>query len=169
MGKKLFMPLSIEQQSTSRKNYFFTTKKGIMLLFIILPSILWVPRMASLTPGSIKGLLIGLFTYVIFFTLFIRFVIFEEATWKKIFNERERYKLSSHKYFWGIDRIDNTGLIHYRYSVVGGVKNAVIVKLIQGYDVGRGENYHDRFRYSVRVFMHELLREGYSFKILMTT
>ena len=164
MSKKIFIPLSIEQQSVSRKSYFFTSKKGIMTLFIILPSVLWVPYMASKTPGSVKGLVIGVLIYVVFCILFVRFIVFEEKTWKKIFNERENNKLSSYKYFWGIDRVDNSGLIHYRYSVVGGVKNAVIVKIIQGYSVGRDENYETMYKRGVQNFFHELLEEGYTYK-----
>lgn len=161
---KIFIPFNIEQTSVYRSSYIFSPKKSIMLMLMILPSIFWIPYTSSLTPGSPMGLILGVLVYVVGVIFFTRFVIFEEGTWKKVFQEREINKLSSYKYFWGIDKIDSNGMIHYKLSVVGGVKVSFVVKLIQGYSIGRGTYFEDRFKRSIQTFINDLCRYGYTIK-----
>ena len=165
---RIQIPLSLETTSTSRSSYFFSYKKGIWMALAILPSVIWVPFVASATPGRPTGLLIGLVTYLIAFIYFLRFVIFEELVFRKIFRDLEKNKLSNHKYFWGIDRIDSNGIIHYKYSGGGKLRKGVVIKLIRATKIGRDESYEYEYRDTFRRMLKEILRKGMSVDIYDT-
>lgn len=160
MGDKIFIPMSVEHSNTKRSNYFFSAKKGVIMALGILPGVIWVPYVASLTEGSFVGFIVGVVSYAIFLVFLARFLIFEEPTWKRIFQRLKENKLSSFRYFWGIDRVDDDGVIHYKYSGEGNLRKGVVLKFIRGSRIGRGKDYEARYKEVHRKMLNRMLRLG---------
>ena len=164
-NNKVFIPLSIEQTAPGKQHYFFSAQKGVMMALALIPGIITIPLFASLTPGSIRGMILGFIVYGIAYLLFLRFFIFEEITWKRIFLNLHKNKMSDHNYFWGIDRVSDNGIIHYKYSGESSLKKAVVVKLIRGSRIGRGENYEEEYKEVIRRILHTVLYEGGGYSV----
>lgn len=158
----------MESTTSSKTGYFFSTGKAVIILLGFLPSIIWIPICASISVGRITGLIIGIITFLIFYFYFLRFVIFEELTWKKIFKNLRENKISNTNYFWDIDKIDRDGTINYVYTGSGGTRKAFIIKLIAESKIGKGENYTQEYRNNIRIIMRNLLRDGYEFSVYET-
>lgn len=150
MEDKVFIPLSIESTSVKRQNYFTSGSKGLVLVLSIVPAFIWIPYLTSLTKGSIWGMIAGTLSYLIVFSFVLRFAIFEEPRFRQIFYSLNENKVSSYKYFWGIDRIDDSGIIHYSYEGKNTIRKAFVIKLIRGNIVGKGPSYSVNFRETMR-------------------
>lgn len=162
MGEKdnIFIPMSVEQSTNKKSNYFFSIKKGVLMALALLPGVVWVPYIALLTMGRITGLILGILSYAVIMLFVVRFVIFEELTWKRIFRNLEKNKLSSYKHFWGIDRIESNGVIHYKYSGESSLRKAMVLKLVRGSKIGKGRDFEERYIEINRKMLNMLLSEG---------
>jgi len=160
MDDKVFIPLSIESTSVKRQNYFTSGSKGLILVLSIVPAFIWIPYLTSLTKGSIMGMILGTLSYLIVFSFVLRFTIFEEGRFRQIFYSLNENKVSSYKYFWGIDRIDDNGIIHYSYEGKDSIRKAFVIKLIRGNIVGKGSSYARDFRETMRKIKSFILGKG---------
>ena len=162
---KVFIPLSVENTNAQRTGYFMSTKKGILMALGILPSVIWVPLVANATPGSTSGVFVGVVTYGFFFIMFLRFIIFEEITWRRIFKNLFENKISTSAYFWGIDRIEESGIIHYSYAGRNTLRKGGVIQLIAGSKVGKGLDYDEKYREALRRITREALKEDLKLEI----
>lgn len=155
----IFIPLSVEQTTSKQSGYFFSTGKGVLIAVGFIPAAMWIPYISSKTMGSFSGIILGILSYALMYIFYLRFIIFEEMTWKRIFKNLETYKISGVDYFWGIDRIEKSGIIHYKYGGHGGIRKGIIIKIIPGTLVGKAEDYEEKYKEVVRNSLSYIMRE----------
>lgn len=160
MDDKVFIPLSIESTSVKRQSYFTSGSKGLILVCSIIPAFIWIPYLTAMTKGSILGMIVGILSYLIVFSIVLRFAVFEEGRLRQIFYSLNENKVSSYKYFWGIDRIDDNGIIHYSYEGKDRIRKAFVIKLIRGNIVGKGSSYSRDFKETMRKMKSFILEKG---------
>ncbi len=165
---KLFTPLSIENTTSGQSGYFFSARKGVLIVLGFIPGIFWIPLCSSVTIGSAWGILFGLISFTIYYIYFLRFIVMEETNWKKIFKKLYENKMSNIDHFWDIDTISKRGIINYRYTAEGGVRKAMIIKLISSSKIGKGEDYKQDYQDNMKRIIHNLLREGCEIQIYET-
>ena len=160
-GEKIFIPMSIDQNSTTRAGYFFSPFKSFIMVGGFIPGVPWVMYAYSSSGDNIWGLLIGLVTFLIAHFYLIRFVVFEERRLKKMMRTLDENKRSGVDHFWGIDEIEDDGVIRYKYSL--GLRKAVIVKVVRGSTVGVASDFKERYKYSNLTFTRDLLRQRFGY------
>lgn len=161
MRKRIFIPMSIDQTSTQRPGYFFSPLKSFILIGGFIPGVVWSMFLYS-SSKSYVGLVVGIVTFLIVYIYVVRFLVFEERRLKKMLKSLEENKISRNEYFWGIDEIDEEGVIHYRYNV-GKLKKAVIVKVVRGSRVGVPDEFEEKFKACNLKFVRGLLKQNFSF------
>lgn len=160
-GEKIFIPMSIDQNSTTRAGYFFSPFKSFIMIGGFIPGVPWVMYAYSSSGDNIWGLVIGLVTFLIAHFYLVRFVVFEERRLKKMMRTLDENKRSGVDHFWGIDEIEDDGVIRYKYSL--GLRKAVIVKVVRGSTVGVADDFKDRYKYSNLTFTRDLLRQRFGY------
>ena len=160
-GEKIFIPMSIDQNSTTRAGYFFSPFKSFIMVGGFIPGVPWVMYAYSSSGDNIWGLVIGLVTFLIAHFYLIRFVVFEERRLKRMMRTLDENKRSGVDHFWGIDEIEDDGVIRYKYSL--GLRKAVIVKVVRGSTVGVASDFKDRYKYSNLTFTRDLLRQSFGY------
>lgn len=160
-GEKIFIPMSIDQNSTTRAGYFFSPFKSFIMIGGFIPGIPWVMYAYSSSGDNIWGLVIGLVTFLITHFYLVRFVVFEERRLKRMMRTLDENKRSGVDHFWGIDEIEDDGVIRYKYSL--GLRKAVIVKVVRGSTVGVANDFKDRYKYSNLTFTRDLLRQRFGY------
>lgn len=159
--RKVFVPMSIDQNSTSRVGYFFSPFKSVVMVGSFVPIIPFTFYAYSTSNDNWLVFAVSAVIYLIIYSFILRFIVFEERRLKKMLKNLEEHKISKSDYFWGIDEIDNDGVIHYRYNV--GLKKAVIVKVCRGSTVGKGDNFESDYSDSNLKFVRGLLQGKFEF------
>jgi hypothetical protein len=161
MKEKVFIPMSIDQNSTEQSGYFSSPMKTLIAIGSFIPGVIFVFFAYSSSGDSyaIMGLSAVMFLFV--YSYILRFLVFEERKLKKMMKSLDENKISNSEYFWGIHEIDLDGVIHYKYNT--GLKKAVIVKVSRGSTVGVSSDFHSRFKECNLKFSRSLLSQGFSY------
>lgn len=158
---KIFIPMSIDQNSTVKSSYFMSPMKMAVAMIMLIPGILLGFYAYTETGNNWSAMLITVLIYLFLYSFLIRFFVLEEIKLKKMLKTLESNKISKSDYFWGIEEIDDTGVIHYRYN--NGLKKAVVVKVSRGSLIGKPEDFFDRhYEYTLK-FVRSLLRNNFSY------
>lgn len=166
--RKINIPLSIEKVDSGSYNYFLNEKKVLLFLvslFGCAAFIFLTVRLAT-SMGS-QFMALGLYSSItisaIYLFYFIRWVIFEERRQRRLMaaliNSRESY----YSAFWGIDNIQENGIISYKVSKMI-MKRALIVKTTRGSVVGRPANFPEQHQEALAKFYRALYSEGFSIR-----
>lgn len=158
---KIFIPMSIDQNSTTRDGYFSSPLKVAVAIIGIMPGIPWTFYSLKLSNNSMMVMTIAILLYLFLYSYLIRFFVFEERRLKRMLKTLERNKISKADYFWGIDEIDSKGVIKYKYSL--GLRRAVVVKVTRGSAVGVPVTFEEDFMESNLKFTRSLLSQGFGY------
>lgn len=158
---KIFIPMSIDQNSTTREGYFASPLKMAVAIVGIIPGIPWSLYALKVSNDSVQVLIIAILVYAFLYSYLIRYFVFEERRLKRMMKTLDRNKVSRADYFWGIDEIDPKGVIKYKYST--GLRRAVVVKVTRGSAVGVPDSFEDNFKELNLKFTRNLLSQGFSF------
>lgn len=154
----MFIPISVEggQYNTA----FFTTKKLValigllMLLFYVIYSLSIIPN------PSFRAYLFWIGGYSIIFIQVMRFVIFEEKFYYKMYKQLKQYEISTPATFWKIATIKDTdeGAI----STFVDAKIAVIVKVERDTITGKTREFRETHYDAISDFYKEVAIRKYS-------
>lgn len=161
MGDKVFIPMSIDQNSTEKSGYFSSPLKTLVAVGSFIPGLVFVFFAYSSSGDSYAVMGLAALIFMIVYVYILRFIVFEERRLKKMLKSLDENKISSSEYFWGIHEIDRDGVIHYKYNT--GLKKSVIVKVSRGSMVGVPGNFGDRFKEANLKFVRGLLSQGFSY------
>lgn len=158
---KVFIPMSIDQNSTTKTGYFMSPMKMAVAMVFVIPGILLGFYSYKETGNNWYAMLVVMGIYLFFYSFLIRFFVLEEIKLKRMLKTLEANKISKSDYFWGIEEIDDSGVIHYRYN--NGLKKAVVVKVNRGSLVGKPDDFFDtHYDYTLK-FVRSLLRNNFSY------
>ena len=160
-NRKVFVPMSIEQNSSTKRGYFFSPSKAAIGMALIVPIVPLSFYAYSSSNGNWIVFGISVLVYLLIYTLLFRFVILEERRLKKMVRNLDANKISPTSYFWGIEEIADDGIIHYRYNF--GLQKAIIVKICRGSIIGRDENFADSYADANLRFIRGLLKNNFSY------
>lgn len=161
--KQIKIPFSIERTEASRYNYFFNEKKTFRLLVILL--LCFVFTFGCIKIGSmvmINGITYGLYfglgiSLIVLFQT-VRFVIFEETRQRELMKKLYDNQISPYTKVMSISKIDDNGLIHYKYNGEKLTK-ALVIKVTKGSVVGRPENFTAQYHQFISEFYRKILSE----------
>lgn len=157
---KVFVPMSIDQSTTYKTSYFMSPlKMSIAILFLIPGVVLGFYAYSSSNAWQVA--VVSVLFYIFIYSFIIRFVVLEENKLKRMLKNLEENKVSTNEYFWGIEEIDDEGIIHYRYN--NGLKKAVVVKVNRGSLIGVDTDFNRRYTEVMLDFLRSLLRSKFSY------
>lgn len=162
MSDKVFIPMSIDQNSTVQTGYFTSPMKSFLIIGSLIPGIPLSFYAYSSSGDSYIGMSIAVVFYLIIYVYILRFLVFEELKLKKMLKVLDENKISSSEYFWGISKIDPDGVIHYRYNI--GIRKSVVVKVTRGSMVGVSSDFSSRFKECNLNFVRSIISQGFTYQ-----
>lgn len=160
-NRKVFVPMSIEQNSSTKRSYFLSPTKAALGMGLLVPIVPVSFYAYSSSNGNWIVFGVAVLIYIFIYTLLLRFVVLEERRLKKMVRTLDANKISPTSYFWGIDEIADDGIIHYRYNF--GLQKAVIVKICRGSIIGRDETFAENYADANLRFIRGLLKNNFSY------
>lgn len=156
----MFVPMNVEGGVWNE--HFITTPKFICIVLIVLSLVLIIMYQSSKSPSpGIISYAILLGGWALLSSLVVRFVIFEEKFYYKMYKERQAHEISTPALFWDISSIKDTdeGAI-LTYS---DAKIAVIVKLERDTITGKNSDFQEAHYDAISDFYRTILDMKYSF------
>lgn len=153
-----FIPMNVEGQSYS--DSFWQTYKVVTLVCILLA---WFSLIAFLSSNPLKPLgYVVMIGGLIFVTVeLVRYVIFEEKFYYRMYKELQGNEITTPAIFWNIASIKNTedgAILTYADARVG-----VMVKIDRDTITGKPVDFEELHYDAISDFYRELTRYGYSF------
>ena len=154
----MFIPISVEggQYNTS----FFTTTK-LVALIILLMLLFYVIYSLSIIPNpSFRAYLFWIGGYTVIFIQVMRFVVFEEKFYYKMYKQLKQYEISTPATFWKIATIKDTdeGAI----STFVDAKIAVIIRMERDTITGKTKEFRETHYDAISDFYREVAVRKYS-------
>lgn len=156
----MFIPMNVEGGVWNE--HFITTPKFICIVLMILALVIIIMELAARKPAASffqYVIWIGLWAIVSFFV--VRFVIFEEKFYYKMYKEMQKYEITTPAVFWNISSIkdtDNGGIITYSDARVG-----IIVKLDRDTITGKTADFKETHYDAISDFYRAVNDSRYSF------
>lgn len=153
----MFMPMSIEGSNWNEN--FITTPKLACIVGIILSIFVIILYLNSVS-ARVGGYLFCIGIWFIASTLVLRFVIFEEKTFYKMYKELQLYKISTPALFWNIATIKDTdegAILTYADG-----KIAILVKLDRDTITGKSKEFVENHYDAISDFYREVVTNKYS-------
>lgn len=156
----MFIPMNVEGGVWNE--HFITTPKFICIVLMILALVIIIMELAAREPAASffqYVIWIGLWAIVSFFV--VRFVIFEEKFYYKMYKEMQKYEIATPAVFWNISSIkdtDNGGIITYSDARVG-----IIVKLDRDTITGKTADFKETHYDAISDFYRAVNDSRYSF------
>lgn len=157
---KMFRPMNVEGGDYRTKT--LTTPKLVALVFILMSSII-IPLYLNSVHSALGIKAVVLVILAIINLQILRYVIFEEKMYYRMYKETKGDAVVSPTKIWGIASIDDTeegAILNYSDGKIG-----IVVKLIRGAVVGRGEGFiNQHYSYvsdSIRNLVIKRFRFGY--------
>ena len=148
---KIFMPMNVEGGGYEQS--FFTTRKLVTLIIMGIVTI-WVVSFLGSSQASISGYVITIAIMILVYQWLIRFVIFEEKYYYKVYQKTKLYKNPTPAIFWDIvsfrDREDGT------LAIFSDMKVGVFLKLERDTIIGKGEEFRETHYEALSEFYKEL-------------
>lgn len=139
---------------------FMTTPKTITIVVIVLVSFLLITYCKS-NNSNILGYIIYLGGWLFLSSFAIRFIVFEEKFYFKMYKLLQEKEISTPSIFWDIAAIDDT--IGGAIMTYSDAKIGVIIKLERDTIVGKQADFKEVHIDAISDFYRELNRRGYSY------
>lgn len=164
--ERMFVPLTVDDMEVSDTNYFLS---GTKLLIAAVGLIPWVSTFFYLKIfPSLWSFIIFTIVYILIYTVYLRFAVFEEVKQRKQMKELENNKISNVSYFWEWDKIGkdqrDDGLIYIQSNGIS-LRRAYIVGIDYGSMIGVPSSYYRLFRQTEQDFLREAYRSNMDIKV----
>lgn len=156
---KVFIPMSIDQNSTRRSSYFMSPLKMSVAMLALIPGVILSFYAYSGSGNNYSAMVLSFLLYLFFYSFLIRYYVLEERRLKRMLKTLEANKISKSDYFWGIEEIDDKGVIHYRYN--NGLQKAIVVKISRGSLIGKPDDFFETHSQITLKFIRNLLRNNF--------
>jgi len=154
----MFMPMSVE--GGAWKENFLTTPKMLCIAGII-AVLVFIMASLSAEEASIRKYLVYILIWAVISLYLIRFVVFEEKFYYKMYKEMQKYEISSPAVFWNIASIKDTddgAIINFSDARIG-----VMVKVERDTITGKKQNFREDHYDAISDFYKSLVQNRYSF------
>ena len=109
-GKKMFIPMNVEGGIWNE--HFITTPKFVCIVLILLAFVVILMMLGDEQRNStVLSYVVYLGIWGFISSLVLRFIVFEEKFYYKMYKELEQYETTSPALFWNISSIKDTELI----------------------------------------------------------
>lgn len=162
---KMFIPLTIDDMEVEDTSYYFSGTKLLLLALGILP---YMAIFFTLDYFTVLTFIIVTVLYFLIFSVYARFVVFEEGKNREAMKALENNKLSDMSYFWEWDKVGTSkrdnGLI-YIQSDGATLRRAYLIKVDSGSNVGVPDGHYRNFRQTQQDFFRNLYKIGMDVKV----
>lgn len=154
----MFMPMNVEGGVWNE--HFITTPKFICIVLIILSAVAIIMMLGS-DKASITQYMIWLSIWMFVSIQVLRFIVFEEKFYYKMYLELQEHEISSPALFWDIASIKDTddgAIITY-----SDAKIAILVKVERDTITGKQKEFKETHYDAISDFYREVATDRYSF------
>ena len=153
-----FMPMNVEGGSWDE--HFISTKK-LVFIGVIFFSLMFMIMYFADQGTSFKGIVIALIAWLFVSQLIIRYIVFEEKFYYKMYKIMNSHEITTPAIFWDITSIKDTydGAI-LTYS---DAKVAILVKLERDTITGKREDFKETHYDAISDFYRALVQSKYKF------
>lgn len=154
----MFMPMNVEGGVWNE--HFITTPKFICIVLIILSAVAIIMMLGS-DKASITQYIIWLSIWMFVSIQVLRFIVFEEKFYYKMYLELQEHEISSPALFWDIASIKDTddgAIITY-----SDAKIAILVKVERDTITGKQKEFKETHYDAISDFYREVVTDRYSF------
>lgn len=159
-GKKMFIPMNVEGGIWNE--HFITTPKFLSIVAIVLSLIVIIVSLGSEDRNStFLSYVVYLGIWGIISSLVLRFIVFEEKFYYKMYKELEKYETTSPALFWNISSIKDTeygAIVTYSDARIG-----VFVKMRRDTITGKRDGFDEIHYDAFSDFYHDVVGNRYSF------
>lgn len=159
-GKKMFIPMNVEGGIWNE--HFITTPKFVCIVLIVLAFVAIIIMLGNEDRNSTVlsyAVYLGLWAFVS--SLVLRFIVFEEKFYYKMYKELEKYETSSPALFWNISSIKDTeygAIVTYSDARIG-----VFVRMQRDTITGKRDGFDEIHYDAFSDFYHDVVGNRYSF------
>lgn len=155
----MFIPMNVEGGVWNE--HFITTPKLLAIVGMLLALFIIIATLSSGDGSTLFGYIFYIGLWAVASSYILRFFIFEEKFYYKMYKELEKYEITSPALFWEIQSIRDTedgALITY-----GDARIGVIVKLDRDTITGKAPDFKETHYDSISDFYRALATNKYSF------
>lgn len=156
---KMFLPMNVEGGSYEEK--FFNTTKILTIAVIVITWVFFIVWLNSLQYTSIIAKFISILILFVITVYAVRFIIFEESYFYRMYKKTLLYSNPTSDVFWNIASIkdnDIGSVILFSDGRIG-----VLIKLKRGSIIGRGRDFIEEHYDAVSNFLREIVLRGYKY------
>lgn len=156
---KMFIPMNVEGGGYDER--FFNTTK---ILTVVGMAVGWVVVVAWLNSLQNATFIFKLGTIAVMLfisSLLVRFVVFEESYFYKMYKKTLTYSDPTSDVFWNISSIKDTA--NGSILLFSDLKIGVLVKLKRGSIIGKNQDFMEQHYDAVSDFLSEIVGRGYMF------
>ena len=153
-----FMPMNPEGGTWDE--HFITTPKLVTLGIVAFCTVGLIIYISN-NHMSIGAATLLLLFWILIATTLLRFIVFEEKRYYKVYKILQEYEITTPAIFWNISAIEDTlegAIITYQDSKIG-----IIIKLDRDTITGKNPEFQEDHYDAVSDFYRELMRDKYSF------
>lgn len=154
----MFIPMNVE--GGSYNEHFITTPKLACIIGIIVGYVAIIMYIGSIN-GSFMGYLITLAGWSVITVFLLRFVIFEEKFYYRMYQELKEHEITTPAIFWDIASIKDTedgAIVTYSDARI-----AIMVKIDRDTITGKESDFKEMHYDAISDFYREVVNSRYSF------
>lgn len=159
-GKKMFIPMNVEGGIWNE--HFITTPKFVCIVLIALAFVAIIITLGNEDRHStVLSYVVYLGLWAFVSSLVLRFIVFEEKFYYKMYKELEKYETSSPALFWNISSIKDTeygAIVTYSDARIG-----VFVRMQRDTITGKRDGFDEIHYDAFSDFYHDVVGNRYSF------
>lgn len=155
---KMFIPMNVEGGSWN--DHFMTTPKLISLMVSVAVFVCMIAWLKSKYVGAITYI-VFIVLYLFIFQFVLRYIIFEEKLYYKMYKNMKKYEISTPSVFWNIASLKETrngAILTY-----GDAKIGIIVRLERDTITGKNTEFKEEHYDAISDFYRELVNLKYKF------
>jgi hypothetical protein len=156
---KMFIPMNVEGGGYDEK--FFNTAKILSIVGMAVGWVVIIAWLNSLPNATFVFRLITILALLFISSLIIRFIVFEESYFYKMYKKTLTYSDPTSDVFWNISSIKDTQ--NGSILLFSDLKIGVFVKLKRGSIIGKNKDFMEQHYDAVSDFLSEIVGRGYMF------
>ena len=156
---KMFIPMNVEGGGYDEK--FLNTTKILSIVGMAVGWIVIIAWLNSLPNATFAFRLITILALLFVSSLIIRFIVFEESYFYKMYKKTLTYSDPTSDVFWNISSIKDTQ--NGSILLFSDLKIGVFVKLKRGSIIGKNKDFMEQHYDAVSDFLSEIVGRGYMF------
>lgn len=156
---KMFIPMNVEGGGYDER--FFNTTKILTVVGMAVGWVVVVTWLNSLQNATFIFKLGTIAVMLFISSLLVRFVVFEESYFYKMYKKTLTYSDPTSDVFWNISSIKDTA--NGSILLFSDLKIGVLVKLKRGSIIGKNQDFMEQHYDAVSDFLSEIVGRGYMF------